>query len=220
MHFEILVEDSSGKVLLEAVLPRILGPQGEQNTWRVMSYRGIGKLPPNMKPKTHAKHRILLDQLPRLLAGFGHSMQWQADAAVVVVVDADDADCRTLKQDMLAVHAQCNPKPRALFRIAVEEMEAWLLGDLAAVKHGYPSAKDKVLQTYCQDAVCGTWELLAEAIFRGGAKALETTGYHRVGQAKHEWAATIGPLVDVEDNRSRSFQVFREGLRGLAGQTS
>jgi hypothetical protein len=33
MHIEILVEDSSGQKLLEAVLPKLLGEYGEPHTW-------------------------------------------------------------------------------------------------------------------------------------------------------------------------------------------
>ena len=36
----------------------------------------------------------------------------------------------------------CNPRPRTLFRIAIEESEAWLLGDRAALKAAYPSARE------------------------------------------------------------------------------
>lgn len=32
MHIEILVEDSSGGKVVEAVLPNVIGPQGEPHT--------------------------------------------------------------------------------------------------------------------------------------------------------------------------------------------
>ena len=67
MHIEVLTEDSSGKVLLEHLLPKLIGPNGEPHSWRVTDYRGIGRIPPGMKSGDPAK-RILLDQLvaPRL----------------------------------------------------------------------------------------------------------------------------------------------------------
>lgn len=46
MHFEILVEDVSGKAALEILLPQIVG---EGNSYRIHSYRGIGHIPKGLK---------------------------------------------------------------------------------------------------------------------------------------------------------------------------
>ena len=35
MHIELLVEDSSGALLVQTLLPAIIGPQGAQHSWRV-----------------------------------------------------------------------------------------------------------------------------------------------------------------------------------------
>ena len=40
MHIEVLVEDSSGAMLIETVLPRVIGRHGEPHTWRVHAYKG------------------------------------------------------------------------------------------------------------------------------------------------------------------------------------
>lgn len=216
MHFEILVEDASGKIALESLVEKILGARGEAHTWRILPYKGIGSLPEGLKPKTDPCKRILLDHLPRLLRGYGRSFQYVQDHAVVVVVDLDSKDCKTFKQELLGVLSRCNPAPRALFRIAIEEVEAWLLGDRHGVEAAYPRAKGAVLDGYVQDSVCGTWEVLAAAVHPGGASELLDLGYPHTGRAKCEWAETIAPHVDVERNRSRSFQVFRDGLRALA----
>jgi hypothetical protein len=218
MHFEILVEDASGKLLLEELLPKILGPDGEPHTYRILAYKGIGKIPKGLTPASEPRKRILLDQLPRLLRGYGKSLAGQ-DAAVVVVVDKDRNDCRELKADLLAVKDACNPAPTTLFRIAIEEIEAWLLGDRAAIARAYKKAKTNVLNRYVQDSTCGTWELLADAIHPGGAKALQKAGWPAPGIAKCDWARKVGPEMDVDANVSKSFQVFRDGLRRLTGVT-
>ena len=62
MHFEILVEDSSGKRALDILMPKILG---DQHTFKVINYRGIGRIPRNLRSRTDASKRLLLDQLPR-----------------------------------------------------------------------------------------------------------------------------------------------------------
>jgi len=216
MHFEILVEDASGESLLSSLLPRILGAMGEPHTWRTHPYRGIGRLPRDLSGKTDPWKRVLLNRLPKILAGYGMSLRGQ-DASVVVVVDLDDRDCIAFKRELLQVLEGCHPRPGCLFRIAIEEMEAWLLGDPDAVAGAFPRAKRSVLSSYVQDSICGTWEKLADAVFPGGAAKLSADGYPRIGEEKCKWASQIGPRQDVESNRSPSFQFFRRGLLKLCG---
>ena len=136
---------------------------------------------------------------------------------MLVVVDLDTQDCIKLKQELLGVLQACNPRPTTLFRIAIEECEAWLLGGPDAVKAAYPNAKAPVLNRYAQDSICGTWEVLADAVHRGGSAPLKRAGHPTAGRAKCDWARNIAPRMDVSRNRSKSFQVFRDGVRRLAG---
>jgi hypothetical protein len=214
MHFEILVEDASGKIALEFILDKILGPNGQVHTYKITPYKGIGRIPKGLRGKTDPQKRILLDRLPKILRGYGKSLQ-DFPFAVVVAVDLDDKDCKVFKQDLLDVLNACNPQPTTLFRIAIEEGEAWLLGDCNAVKAAYPRAKDQILNAYVQDSICGTWEKLADAVYPGGSQRLKQSGWPHTGQAKCEWAKNIAPRLDVENNQSKSFQVFRDGIRIL-----
>ena len=214
MHFEILVEDASGKIALETMLEKILGPNGQNHTYKIFKYKGIGRIPKNLRGKTDPQKRILLDRLPKLLRGYGKSLQ-DFPAAVVVVVDLDNKDCLVFKQEMLDILDDCNPQPTTLFRIAIEEGEAWLLGDRNAVKAAYPRAKEQVLNAYEQDSICGTWEKLADVVYPGGAQRLKRLGWPHTGRTKCEWANNIAPHLDVENNQSKSFQVFRDGIRNL-----
>ena len=215
MHFEVLVEDESGSIAIESIMEKILGPNYTEHSWRIRAYKGIGRIPRDLRGLTDPKARILLDRLPRILQGYGNSLT--DSSAVVVVVDADDRDCIRFKQELLGVLNACKPRPIALFRIAVEESEAWLLGDRAAVNTAYPNAKNSVLDNYVQDRICGTWETLADAVHPSGSQRLKQLGYPEVGKAKCEWAERIAPHLDVDRNQSRSFQVFRDGVRNLAG---
>lgn len=208
MHFEVLSEDSSGKVALDILLPKILS---QNDTFRVISYKGIGKVPPNMSVKQDAKHRILLNQLPRLLRGYGRA-HVNFNAAVFIVCDLDNKRCSEFLADLLKILNQCNPKPLTRFCFAIEEGEAWLLGDIQAIEEAYPNAKTDVLNEYENDSICGTWELMADALFPGGAKALIDLGFQRVGEEKSRWAATIAPRMDCDNNKSASFNFFREKL--------
>ena len=218
MHYEVLVEDGSGSIALDCIMEEILGENGSPHSWRIHGYKGIGRIPKNLRGVTDPKKRILLDRLPKILRGYGRSLKDIGDlAAVVVVVDLDDRDCMAFKRELLDLLNACNPRPRrTLFRIAIEESEAWLLGDRGAVKAAYPDAKDPVLDRYVQDSICGTWEVLADAVHPGGSAQLKASGYPATGAAKCEWAENIAPHLDVDRNRSRSFQVFRDGVTTLA----
>ncbi len=215
MHYEILVEDASGKIALGYILDKILGPIGQDHTYKIISYKGIGRIPKNLRGKTDPQKRILLDRLPKILRGYGKSLQ-HISAVVVVIVDLDDKNCLVFKQEMIDILNSCNPQPKTLFRIAIEEGEAWLLGDRNAVKSAYPRVKDQHLNGYLQDSICGTWEILADAIYPGGSQKLKRLGWPHIGQAKCEWAKNIAPYLNVESNTSNSFQIFRDGIKSLS----
>lgn len=218
MHIEILVEDTSGKKALDILVPKIIG---NRHTFKVTAYRGVGRIPRNLRSVVDARKRILLDRLPRLLAGYGRTFAQYPEgyrATVVVVCDLDDKCLKEFRQELLAVLNACNPQPETRFCIAVEEGEAWLLGDIAAVKTAYPGARDDVLDRYENDSICGTWELLADAVYAGGSGELKKKGFQAVGKEKSAWSEKIVPLMDVEANGSPSFQYFRGKLQAFAAE--
>lgn len=215
MHIEVLAEDASGAKLLQAVLPKLLGEEGDPHTWRVHNYRGIGRIPKNLHQGGDPGKRILLDQLPRLLRGYGKT---PGIDAVVVVLDADDRGCVGFLKELKALAANCDPPPRTLFRLAIEEVEAWYLGDRRALEQAYPRARSDKLNRYIQDSVCGTWELLADAVHPGGSAAIRKAGWPLPGQIKYEWAERIGPLMEPDRNVSPSFGKLRDGLRRLVAE--
>ncbi|MBH9579340.1 hypothetical protein [Inhella proteolytica] len=213
MHLEVLVEDSSGARLIEILLPKLIGEQGLEHSWRVHDHRGIGRLPSNLQAKPDPSKSCLLDKLPALLRAYGKT---PGIDAVLVVLDSDQRPALEFRAELEALSGACSPAPpTVLIRLAVEEVEAWYFGDQAALLAAYPRAKKKVLAGYRQDSVCGTWELLADAVYPGGAAAVKKAGWPLPGQLKHDWAAAIGPRMDVERNKSPSFGELREGLRRL-----
>jgi hypothetical protein len=214
MHIEVLTEDSSTQRLLEHLAPKLIGPHGEPHTWRLHAYRGIGRIPPGLSATSDPSRRILLDQLPRLLRGY---VKTPGIDAVVVVLDADDRDCRTFLSELRALAASCDASHLVLFRLAIEETEAWYLGDRSALQRAYPRARMRLLDSYVQDSVCGTWELVADAIHSGGVRAIQQAGWPLPGQIKREWADRIGPQFDPDINRSPRFGKLRDGMRHLTG---
>ncbi len=215
MHFEILAEDQSGKRMLDILIPKIIG---DKHTFKVRAYQGIGRIPRNLTSSTNARNRLLLDQLPRLLRGYGNTFaNYSANypAVVILVCDLDDKCLKAFREELFTVLDTCNPKPETRFCIAIEEGEAWLLGDIPAIKDAYLNAKDDVLNRYENDSICGTWERLADAVFRGGANRLKKEGWRSVGREKSAWAERITPHMNVDINKSPSFCYFRTKIREL-----
>ena len=215
MHFDILVEDESGKKVLDILMPKIVGNAPKP---RVIAYRGEGEIPKNLKSRADTRKRILLNRLPILLKGYGETFAKYPPhypAVVFVVCDLDDRCLKEFRQQLIAVMDACNPKPETRFCIAVEECEAWLLGDISAVKTAYPKARSTVLTRYENDSICGTWEILADAVFKGGLEALKSQGYPAIGIEKSAWAENIAPHMDIDNNASPSFQYFVKKIREL-----
>ena len=217
MHFEILVEDQSGGKALNILVPKIIG---SAHSFRVHSYKGVGRIPRNMRNANNANKRFLLDNLPKLLKGYGRTYQGQpntSQAAVILVCDLDDKCLKVFRQDLFGILNACDPRPETRFCIAIEEGEAWFLGDINAIKRAYPKAKDAVLNSYVNDSICGTWEKLADAVYPGGAQNLSKKGWQAVGEEKSKWAVGISPHMDVRRNRSPSFCYFRDKVLELIG---
>lgn len=211
MHVEICIEDSSGRVFLERMLPKIFG--GLDLTWRVHGYGGIGRIPKNLTGTLDVKKRALLDRLPKLIRGCANT-PWID--ALVVIVDTDDRDQVIFLKELNQTAASVDPRARVIFTLAIEEMEAWYFGDQQAILAAYPGAKLGQMLNYQQDSVCGTWERLADMIAAGGAAKLKADGWPASGVAKSEWALRITPHMDPDRNISPSFIALREELRALA----
>jgi hypothetical protein len=103
------------------------------------------------------------------------------------------------------------PADATLFRIVIEELEAWFLGDVPALHAAYPKVPPSLgSQTKFRDP-----ENVSGGAWEGLEHVLQKHGYHRKGLQKVRAATDIAPHMDIENNRSKSFQVFRDGLRRL-----
>ena len=216
MHFEILVEDQSGKKALDVLVPKIICGS---HTYRILPYKGLGKLPSNFKSINNPSNYLLLNQLPQLLRNYGRAYARDPSsypAVVILVCDLDNKNLQTFRQELLSVLDHCRPPPKTRFCIAIEEGEAWFFGDIPAIKAAYPKAKNNVLNRYKNDSICGTWERLADAVYPGRSAGLSKKGWQAVGKEKSEWAENITPHMDVEKNKSPSFCYFRNIMRKLA----
>ena len=115
MHFEILVEDASGKTALDILVSKIIG---SEHTFRVHRYKGIGHIPKGLKTTAEPQKRILLDELPRLLRGYGKtfaSAYPQNTAALIVVCDLDRQCLSAFRKELFTIVATCEPRPETYF---------------------------------------------------------------------------------------------------------
>ena len=203
MHIEFLLEEESAAEVLKVILPKILSDdvgcdfrffQGKQD---------------------------LLGKLPTLLKGY---KPWLPnDWRIMVIIDEDRANCRELKAQLegIAHDAGLVTKSRAtsvgdfqvVNRLAIEELEAWFFGDTQALQIAYPRVS-RNLQNQAKyrnpDAITGgTYEALE--------RLLKRLNYHREGLPKTAVARDIAQHMEPSRNRSRSFQVFVEGLKACVG---
>lgn len=211
MHLDFLIEDVSGKIMLEILLPKVL-PAGVSYT--IYSYKGVGRIPGKMHSAKAIKGKQLLDNLPRLLNGFGrtyHNWGESYKGHVVVIFDLDDKSLDEFLAQLHQLLEWCQVAPETSFCMAIEEGEAWFLGDANALFKAYPHAKRQVLKTYKQDSICGTWEKLADVV----GYDYRDKSYQEVGLKKREWAEKITPYMEAENNQSPSFQYLMDELKRI-----
>lgn len=201
MRIRVLVEGKSEQLLIEQWCIRAF-PKHEVI---VHPHQGKGEIP-NLTKKPDYRRRGLLDQLPATL----RALAKEQETAVLVLVDSDDEECTDLKNRLLTLATQIRPKPtRLMFRIAVEETEAFYLGDLKAIRKAYPDADMKKAKRYTPDSVCGTAELFGEIINDDGLN-------------KVAWAEAMGNTLTTrpEGSRSPSFRALHAAFVTLASSPS
>lgn len=160
----------------------------------------------------------LLARLPSRLQGYA---SWLPETSrIVVLVDRDDEDCRKLEARLEQMARAAGMKTRSqtnrgqysiVYRVVIEELEAWFFGDWEAVRMAYPKVNATVpsqAKYRNPDAIKGgTWEALE--------RILQAAGYFKTGLRKLELARTIAEHMDPARNTSHSFQVFCSALREM-----
>lgn len=211
MYFQFLIEDKSTEILVNHVMNK-LKDQYVQNDifWNVKPFSGIGHLQKKgnaMQQKTGK----LLNNLPRYMRGIGKALQKMPDAALIIVLDNDKRDIQQFRQELEDTAISNMILCDYVFCVAIKEMEAWLLGDIEAIRAAYPNAKMQYIKKYEQDAICETWEVLADIVYPKGLSGLRKkagNAYTEIGRAKCEWADRIGRYIRLHENNSPSYQYF------------
>lgn len=223
MHFQFLIEDPSGEALVKLLMEKVQ-KEYPAITMDFKGFHGIGKLPRNGGTVKEIKTGKLLTDLAIYLDGFNKSFMKMPNYPVVVfvIIDNDDNDPYEFRKELEQVAQAKNITIDHVFCLAIEEMEAWLLGDEAALFAAYSNAKRNVYQTYQQDSICGTWEKLADIIYPGGSAKMKKDypSYAGIGRTKMEWAINIGSEMNLNKNASPSFNYFIHEVYQRAAMTA
>ena len=210
MLIEILSEDKSGAVVVERSVERICDAEGTRAQINVRPHRGCGSLPKDQNAKPPKFASSLLDLLPAKLRAY-NSVYKGKDLILIIALDTDNNDPELMRKEIYEAARTYAPDIRSVVGLSTEEVEAWMLGDRAAVIEAYPDCDKKVLDSYEQDSVCGTWEVLCRAISDNAEKLIEI-GYPAIGHYKARWAEDISQYMMPQRNVSPSFNTFRMAL--------
>ncbi|MBI3270934.1 MAG: hypothetical protein HYZ53_18170 [Planctomycetes bacterium] len=177
------------------------GPRAfKGHSFQAHPHQGMGALPDDFEARPDPKRRGLLDLLPATLRAYADSAASRNDA-VLVLVDADDKKCEVLLSKLLALAESLSPRPNLVFRLAIEETEAFYLGDLRALRSAFPNADMSKANAYVPDSICDTAELFGQIVGDGGMN-------------KVWWAEEMGPRVTTKPSHSRSpsFRKLHAGI--------
>ena len=210
MLIEILSEDKSGAVVVERLSERIAEREGIKAQVNVHPHRGCGSLPKDMTAKPPKFANSLLDLLPSELRAYNKTYAGK-DIILIIALDSDDKDPQALRQEIYSVASKFAPDIRSVVGISTEEIEAWVLGDKSAIIEAYPDTNKDVLDSYVQDSVCGTWEILCRAVSEN-AEELIDIGYPAIGHYKALWTENISKYMLPQRNVSPSFNTFKMAL--------
>jgi len=204
VHIEFLLEEPSTEAVLGKILPKILS---DDVSFYFHIFEGKDDL---------------LNKLSDRLRGY---RQWIPDDwRIIVLIDEDRRGCRALKEKLeRTAHearfvTKSSASPNGYFqvvnRLAIEELEAWFFGDVEALHAAYPRIPESLqYQARYRDP---------DAILGGTYEALERllveSNYYTDKLLKTKMAQDIASHMEPSRNRSKSFQVFVEGLKACVGE--
>lgn len=182
-RIEILVEEPSMKEFLSILLPNVISePWVLNENYFIRAFEGKTDLQRNIPSKV------------KFLSNWRHEK-----VGLVIMQDQDSADCKVLKQKLVDICEESGNCPK-LVRIVCKELESWYIGDFEAVHMAYQNFN---YQNYINKAKyripdnCNAYDELRKIL----------PEFQKVGGAKK-----IAPYINVEKNKSVSFQQTISGL--------
>lgn len=176
MYIQFLVEDFSGSKLIDLIMKKYQAESADVPiNYDIRSYKGIGGIPKGANACNN-KSQQLLNDLPKRLRAFNILLRDVEDAALFIVLDNDTRNPKEFEKQLQELSNSEGIEIDHVFCIAIEEMEAWLLGDRNAMQLAYPDLVDRIATkhaSYRQDSICNTWEVLADILTKKGLSAFQ-----------------------------------------------
>ena len=190
-RLEFLVEEPSIAEVLKIILPKIL-PQG----WILNE---------NFFVRPHQGKSDLKKSIPQKFKTFS-SLPFHT--GIIVVQDQDANDCRQLKVELSDLCNQNNIKPCPYrVRIVCHELESWYFGDVQALESVFPhhfKAKQYKNKDLCKHP---------DNIITPKTRLKKIVGEY----PQIETANKIATQMDINNNKSESFNQFKNGILALLG---
>jgi Domain of unknown function (DUF4276) len=149
----------------------------------------------------HQGKQDLAKSIPKKIRAF----QFNPATKFVIVHDQDSHDCKKLKSELLEICQNAGNK-NILIRIICHELESWFLGDLVAVETAYGlkpqslSKRQNQIKFRNPDQLNSAKEELRKLVSE------YYPGTH---------SRMIAPYLSLTKNKSRSFQVFLDGINKI-----
>lgn len=160
---------------------------------------------PKILPETIIPHFVVFEgkqdlekRLPMRLRAWQHP-----DALFVVMRDQDSGDCTAIKRGLVK-KCTYSGKPDTLVRIACRELESFYLGDLKSVSQAIGPANIEKHQNKAKFRNPDTLASPSQEL-----KKLAPS-YQKVSGSR-----AIGPMLDLDNNKSTSFNTLINGVRRL-----
>ncbi len=140
-------------------------------------------------------------QLVRKIRGYQHPT-----ARFIVMRDQDAGDCKDVKKKLLDLCKKSEKQGRTWVRILCRELESWYLADLTAVEQALeiPGLRTKQETSRYRSP---------DSMGNKPSKELERISNNKY--QKISGSRLIGPHLDPDNSRSKSFQVFVNTIRSL-----
>jgi len=177
-----LVEEPSIAIVLKEILPKIIPAQIYCNSIII----------------PHQGKQDLVKSIPIKLRAF----QFSPNTKFIIVHDQDSHDCQKLKSELLNICKNVG-NSEVMVRIICHELESWFLGDLKAVEKGYNLEENTLSKKHNNKKFRNPDQL------NSGKQELRNL-------VKEYYPAThskkIAPHLSLTENKSKSFQVFCNGM--------
>lgn len=133
----------------------------------------------------------------------------QPDSRFIVLRDQDAGDCRKIKENLVEKCREAG-RPDAIVRIACHELESFYLGDLQAVEKGLDTSGLAKRQNQRKFRQPDNLPNPAREL-----KALTNKRYQKLLGSR-----AIGNHLDLNNNRSHSFNLFMHAIRETTSSSS